>query len=103
MAASPPEPSGPLTPLNPADAAGGPDDAVVEDTILPDWAQATRRRRAFSRRNLLIGAALFVILGFVVWLNFPFIPDPVILLTRQPDPPNTPNTCLLYTSPSPRD
>ncbi len=80
MAASPPEPSGPLTPLNPTDAADGP-----EDIILPDWAQATRRRRAFSRRNLLIGAAIFVILGFVVWLNFPFIPDPVILLTRQPD------------------
>ncbi len=53
---------------------------------LPDWAQqAPRRRRFFSRRNALIAVAAVVIIGFLVWINFPFIPDPVILLGRQPD------------------
>ena len=29
--------------------------------------------------------------------------NPKILNLQRPDDPNTPNTCLLYTSPSPRD
>ena len=53
---------------------------------LPDWAQtAPRRRRFISRRNILIGIVGLAAVGFIVWLNFPFIPDPVILLTRQPE------------------
>lgn len=55
------------------------------DQSLPDWAQEVPRRRRFiSRRNLIIVAVAVVVIGIVVWLNFPFIPDPV-KLARQPD------------------
>ena len=61
-------------------------DAGMPPQSLPDWAQETpRRRRLLSRRNLAIAIVALVVIGFVTWLNFPFIPDPVILLTRQPD------------------
>ena len=54
-------------------------------TVVPDWARgASRRRRILSRRNICFGIAGLLVLGFLVWLNFPFIPDPIILLTRQP-------------------
>ena len=78
MAASPENPSERASnePAEQADAAG----------YLPDWAQeAPRRRRFISRRNGLIAFAAVVIIGFLVWINFPFIPDPVALLGRQPD------------------
>lgn len=52
---------------------------------MPDWAQEARRRRFISRRNGLIAVLAVVIIGFLVWINFPFIPDPVVLLGRQPD------------------
>ena len=53
--------------------------------MLPDWAhEVPRRRRFISRRNILIAVVGVLVLGIVVWLNFPFIPDP-IKLARQPD------------------
>ena len=52
---------------------------------LPEWAQEVpRRRRLLSRRNALLAVGALLLIGFVVWLNFPFIPDPVIL-GRQPE------------------
>ncbi len=71
------------------------DDSAVNDSAvndaavperLPDWAQEPPRRRRFlNRRNIIIAALAVLVIGLVVWLNFPFIPDPVILLTRQPE------------------
>ena len=56
------------------------------DPLLPGWAQqAPRRRRFLNRRNIIIATLAVLVIGVVVWLNFPFIPDPVILLTRQPE------------------
>ena len=56
------------------------------DGRLPDWAQqAPRRRRFISRRKVAIAVVAALVIGVVVWLNFPFIPDPIILLTRQPE------------------
>lgn len=72
---------------NPTDSppASTPSDPA-EDGHLPDWAQqAPRRRRFISRRNITIAVVVVLVIGVVVWLNFPFIPDPVILLTRQPE------------------
>ena len=55
------------------------------DGHLPDWAQqAPRRRRFLNRRNIIIATLAVLAIGVVVWLNFPFIPDPIIL-ARQPD------------------
>ena len=78
MAASPENPSERAS----NEAAEHPD----AEAYLPDWAQeAPRRRRFISRRNALIAVVAVVVIGFLVWINFPFIPDPVILLGRQPD------------------
>ena len=77
MAASPENPSE-LAPPNSTDNEPA-------ESLLPDWAQeAPRRRRFISRRNGLIAFVALVVAGFLVWINFPFIPDPVILLGRQP-------------------
>ena len=57
----------------------------VSETVLPDWVRQDRRKRFLSRRNIFLIMAVVIALGFVVWLNFPFVPDPVILLSRQPD------------------
>lgn len=55
------------------------------DDILPEWAlEIPRRRRFISRRNIIIAVIAALVIGIVVWLNFPFIPDPV-KLARQPD------------------
>ncbi len=62
-----------------------PQDQTETDALLPDWAhEVPRRRRFISRRNILIAVVGVLVLGIVVWLNFPFIPDP-IKLARQPD------------------
>ncbi|MCE2500556.1 MAG: hypothetical protein J4G13_06805, partial [Dehalococcoidia bacterium] len=71
---------------NPADAPVTSQSSHPETDILPDWAhEVPRRRRFISRRNVIIGVVALVVIGFVVWLNFPFIPDPVILWGRQPE------------------
>ena len=71
----------------PPNAQNSSDSAIdpASEPILPDWVQQNRRRRRLSRRNILIGIVVILLLGFLLWLNFPFIPDPIILLTRQPD------------------
>lgn len=57
----------------------------ASDADLPEWAQEVPRRRRFiSRRNIIIVVLAVIVIGVVVWLNFPFIPDPVIL-SRQPE------------------
>ena len=73
--------------VSPTESAPEPAPAEPETGAqLPSWAQQTgRRRRLFSRRNAVIAIMALLAIGFVVWLNFPFIPDPVILLTRQPE------------------
>ena len=74
-------------PGNPADSPA-PASAGLDPTAdgqLPEWAQAAHRRRRFlNRRNIIIAVLAALAIGVVVWLNFPFIPDPV-KLARQPD------------------
>ncbi len=54
-------------------------------TRLPRWAQAGRRRRwRFTWRRLLLWGTATILLGLIAWLNYPFLPDPVILLFRRP-------------------
>ena len=73
---------------NPTDSPPAPESAGLDpaaDGLLPDWAQvAPRRRRFLNRRNIIIAALAVLAIAVVVWLNFPFIPDPIIL-ARQPD------------------
>jgi len=50
---------------------------------VPSWAQAGRRR-LFTGRRIAFTLSLLFLAGFVFWLNFPFFPDPVILLFKRP-------------------
>ena len=53
--------------------------------VLPEWAEAPRRRRKwFTRRGLAVYGVLLVLLGYIAWANYPFLPDPVILLFHKP-------------------
>ena len=60
--------------------------------IVPHWAEARRRRKWFTRRRLMLLGVLLTILGFVSWLNYPFLPDPVILLFHKPTTSVTSNS-----------
>ena len=61
------------------------EDKALVDGDLPEWAQELPpRRRILSRRNIAIAIFAVLVIGVVVWLNFPFIPDPV-KLARLPD------------------
>ncbi len=51
---------------------------------LPPWAAGQGRRRWFTRRRLAYAGILVLLVGLVAWLNYPFLPDPVILLSRRP-------------------
>ena len=75
------------SPENPSERASTePAEHPDSEAHLPDWAQeAPRRRRLISRRNGLIAFLALIVIGFLVWINFPFIPDPVALWGRQPD------------------
>ena len=52
---------------------------------VPEWAGPLRgRRKLFTGRRVALLSVLLAFLGFVVWRNFPFIPDPMILLFKRP-------------------
>ncbi|MCI0867801.1 MAG: PQQ-binding-like beta-propeller repeat protein [Chloroflexi bacterium] len=56
---------------------------------LPRWAYVLPSDRKWynrwlTRRRLVRMGVLGLVLGFVVWINFPFLPDPVTLLFRKP-------------------
>ena len=53
---------------------------------VPRWAEtaASSRRRLVTRRRILVTVLVMAFIGFVVWLNFPFVPDPVIVLFKRP-------------------
>jgi outer membrane protein assembly factor BamB len=52
--------------------------------LFPQWAEASRRRRWFTRRRLAVYGVLLVLLGYVAWANYSFLPDPVTLLFHRP-------------------
>ncbi len=54
--------------------------------IVPEWAESTpsSRRRLITRRRVVTTVLVLAFIGFVVWLNFPFLPDPVIILFKRP-------------------
>ena len=62
-------------PTPPTDVPPGvPEEELLLEGDLPDWAQELpRRRRFFSRRNIIIAVFALLVLSVLVWLNFPFI------------------------------
>ena len=52
--------------------------------VLPEWAQPMRRNRWRSWPRLLAIVLLVVALGAVVWANYPFIPNPVVIIFKRP-------------------
>ena len=52
---------------------------------VPEWTRAERQGRKLpSLRALAVVSLAAVLLGGLVWVNYPFIPNPVILLFNQP-------------------
>jgi outer membrane protein assembly factor BamB len=52
---------------------------------LPDWATHEGKRfKWLTRRHLIMAAVSLVILGFVAWMNYPFLPDPAVILFKRP-------------------
>ena len=51
---------------------------------LPAWAQGPRQRRFFTRKRLVSGGVILLLLGFLLWLNYPFLPDFRVLLFSRP-------------------
>lgn len=51
---------------------------------LPHWAEVGQRRRLFTWRRLAVYGVLLGLLGYIAWANYPFLPDPVILLFHRP-------------------
>ncbi len=51
---------------------------------LPRWAAGGRDRRLFTRRRLIISGCTLAVLLFVLWLNYPFMPNYRILLFNRP-------------------
>jgi len=60
--------------------------------VLPQWAEARRSRKWFTRSRLVLLGVLLTILGFFTWVNYPFLPDPVILLFHKPTSSVTSNS-----------
>ena len=50
----------------------------------PEWAVHPRRKRLLTRRRMMVLATLMPLLAAVVWMNYPFVPDLVILLFKRP-------------------
>ena len=51
---------------------------------LPQWARGRRERPFFTRQRLIAGSILFLLLAFILWLNYPFLPDFRVLLFNRP-------------------
>ena len=52
---------------------------------LPDWVeQLPSQRKWLTRRRAIRIGVIAIVLTFVVWLNFPFLPNPIILLFNRP-------------------
>ena len=75
-------PDGSLSPTEQTTTAGraGADPAAA----LPAWARGPRQRRFFTRKRLSSGGVILLLLGFLLWLNYPFLPDFRVLLFNRP-------------------
>ena len=53
---------------------------------VPAWARAypSAYKRLVTKRRVLGLVAVMAVLGFIFWLNFPFLPDPAIILFKRP-------------------
>ena len=59
---------------------------------LPRWALHGRDRRLLTRRRLVTGGVVVAVLAFILWLNYPFLPDYRILLFNRPTTSITSNS-----------
>ena len=50
----------------------------------PWWAYLGRDRRRFTPRRLLLAGVLIFLVGLLIWMNYPFLPDYKILLFNRP-------------------
>ena len=61
-------------------------------SVLPPWARSGRDRRLITRRRLVTAGVILAALLFVIWLNYPFLPNYRILLFNRPTSDLTSNS-----------
>lgn len=59
-------------------------DDAASGAAVPRWAQSSRHRGRPPLRRWLLRLAAALLLAAAVWLNYPYVPNPFILLFRQP-------------------
>ena len=52
--------------------------------VLPPWALYGRDRRLFTRKRLIRAGIVVLVLVFLLWLNYPFLPNYRVLLFNRP-------------------
>ena len=52
--------------------------------VLPSWALQGRDRRLFTRRRIATAGIIAAAIAFLLWLNYPFLPDYRVLLFHRP-------------------
>lgn len=64
--------------------ASGPESDSELGGAVPRWAQSSRHRGRPPLRRWLLRLAAALLLAAAVWLNYPYVPNPFVLLFRQP-------------------
>lgn len=77
-------PAGPQCGSQPLDTAGPCAAGEYRPARLPQWARGRRERPLLTRQRLIAGGVLLLILAFILWLNYPFLPDFRVLLFNRP-------------------
>jgi outer membrane protein assembly factor BamB len=61
---------------------------------LPGWARSGRERRIITRKRLIVSGCVLAALLFVLWVNYPFLPNYDILLFHRPSTEASSNSAL---------
>ena len=52
--------------------------------VIPAWATSGSQRNLLRRKRIVLWSSLLIILALFTWLNYPFIPNPIVLIFGNP-------------------